>query len=101
METTLTINIPPPERIRAAKGERLREKQKEKDKIQTEIVQGLPGRIKDREKDDETLMREKEEERARRDDREREREKLERERRVCSFSVAQGCSLCRFFSGSC
>ena len=95
METTLTINIPPPERIRAAKGERLREKQKEKDKIQVEAVQGLPGRTKEREKEDEIIV--KEEERVRKDDREREREKLERERRVCSSFVGAGSALMLLF----
>ena len=76
METTLTINIPPPERIRAAKGERLREKQMEKDP---------QGRPKEREKEDENAVREKEGERVRKEEREREREKLERERRVSRF----------------
>lgn len=86
METTLTINIPPPERIRAAKGEKLREKPKDKG----ETLQGPSARIKDWEKEDENAMGEKEEERMKRDDREREREKLERERRVCSFFVNAG-----------
>ena len=91
METMLTINIPPPERIRAAKGERLREKQKDN---KTEVVQGASGRIND----DETTMREKEEERLRKDDREREREKLERERRVSSILSVRICLMS--FSGT-
>jgi hypothetical protein len=84
METTLTINIPPPERVRAAKGEKLK-------KEKNEAVQGSPnkGREKDREEEKVKREKEKDEERERRRKEEkdkdlREREKLERERRVSS-----------------
>jgi hypothetical protein len=76
METTLTINIPPPERIRVAKGERLTRSHKDKDK--GEALRGPPGRLKEIEIEDGNTMREKEEQRVKKDD-ERERE---RERRV-------------------
>ncbi len=83
METTLTINIPPPERVRAAKGERLK-------KEKNEAVQGSPNKGKEKDREEEKVKREKEkdeEKERRKEEKEkelREREKLERERRVSS-----------------
>ncbi|KAF9528969.1 hypothetical protein CPB83DRAFT_853529 [Crepidotus variabilis] len=65
METTLTINIPAPDRLRGAKSDKPKEKQK--DTIKEEDIGG-------REKDDERLKKD--------DKEQKEREKLERERRA-------------------
>lgn len=80
METTLTINIPPPERIRAAKGEKLKQEK-------NDAVQGSPNKTKEKERKEEKVKKEKEkdEERERKRKEEKEEEVRERDRRVsCS-----------------